>query len=135
MKNNGNNPQEVKQKEQFLEQHLCKLSEDLKDIISPLWDRMDQLLETTDRMLHLLEQKQLDDSADLKNRLIDNHDLKEILKVGNTNFFEKKSLFKTYNIGKDYYLQDEVLAVIKRHEVKVDKIAQNGNIKSRKSPT
>lgn len=135
MKSNVNNKQEVQQNEQLLDQHLHKLCEDLKDIISPLWDRMDQLLETTDRMVQLLEQNQLDDSSALKNRLIDNHDLKEILKVGNTNFFEKKSLFKTYNLGKDYYLQDEVLAVIKRHEVKVNKIGQNENIKSKKSPT
>lgn len=94
-----------------------ELTQDLKEIIAPLWDRIDQLIETTKGISLLMTQGQVKEDINLSDRLIDNHDLKKILKLGNTTFFEKKSLFKTYNLGKDYYLQDEVLKVIKMHEV------------------
>ncbi|ERJ59269.1 hypothetical protein [Sphingobacterium paucimobilis] len=104
--------------EKYVEQCSAKkLTEELIEIITPLWDRMDQLIETTKEISLLMMQNQNHEDLNLSQRLIDNHDLKKMLKLGNTTFFEKKALFRTYNLGKDYYLQDEVLEVIKMHEV------------------
>lgn len=50
-------------------------------------------------------------------RLLDNADLKHLLKIGDTKFFRVKKLFKTYRMdGKDYYLSDEILESLRKHE-------------------
>ncbi|GGH11979.1 hypothetical protein FAZ19_00020 [Sphingobacterium alkalisoli] len=57
------------------------------------------------------------DKETLKKMVMDNMDLKALFKSGNTKFFQMKKLFKTYELDStDFYLADEVLETIKKHQ-------------------
>lgn len=56
------------------------------------------------------------DKEMLKKMLMDNTDLKELFKSGNTKFFQMKKLFNTYELDStDFYLADEVLETIRKY--------------------
>ncbi|NGM64421.1 hypothetical protein [Sphingobacterium sp. SGR-19] len=85
-----------------------------------------QLLEKTIELLEKLNQRFENLSTNLldrvapplKDQLLDNTDLKGILKVGDTKFFQLKrsTIFPTYRLnGKDYYLENEILEAIRIH--------------------
>lgn len=66
-----------------------------------------------DHMLHILEQIK---SNINKDTLLDNAELKTLLKVADTKFFKLKAkkVFKVYDLyGKDYYFQSEVYEAIR----------------------
>lgn len=82
-------------------------------------------LALTNELLHrqnellgqLLQQAPPAKNMSLQERLLDNTDLKHILKIADTKFFQAKKLFKTYRLdNKDYYLLDEVLDTIQEHK-------------------
>lgn len=101
-------------------QSVC-LACNLRSIALPLWGRLDQLIESTERMLQIISERteQTVPNLDLKQQLIDNHDLKAILKVKETKYSSMKKKFKSYEIdSKQYYLEAEILEVIRKHEVK-----------------
>jgi hypothetical protein len=80
-------------------------------------DHMNRLFENQNRLLDtLIAQMDKTDKESLQKRLLDNTDLKDILKIADTKFFKVKKLFKTYRLDqKDYYLIDEVLDTIREH--------------------
>jgi len=80
-------------------------------------DHMNRLFENQNKLLHtLIAVMDKSDKESLQKRLLDNTDLKEILKIADTKFFKVKKLFKTYRLDqKDYYLIDEVLDTIREH--------------------
>lgn len=52
----------------------------------------------------------------LINNLLDNTDIKQIFKIGDTKFFSLKKLLEHYRPdGKDYYFADEVIQTIKKY--------------------
>lgn len=56
------------------------------------------------------------DKETLKKMVMDNMDLKELFKSGNTKFFQMKKLFKSYELDSTpFYLADEVLETIRKH--------------------
>ncbi|MBE8722970.1 hypothetical protein [Sphingobacterium pedocola] len=68
------------------------------------------------------------DKEMLKKMLMDNMDLKELFKSGNTKFFQMKKLFKTYELNStDFYLADEVLETIKKHRMATKDNSQTNN--------
>ncbi|RZF57897.1 hypothetical protein [Sphingobacterium corticibacterium] len=84
-----------------------------------LQERVIELLEKLDERFEKLSNALLDWAPEsLKNQLLDNTDLKGILKIGDTKFFQLKKcrVFPTYRLnGKDYYLENEVLEAIRIH--------------------
>lgn len=68
-------------------------------------------------LTQLLDRPAAVDKDTLKRTVMDNTDLKELFKVANTKFFSIKKYFKTYELDKtDFYLADEVLDTIRKHE-------------------
>ncbi|PRD54709.1 hypothetical protein [Sphingobacterium gobiense] len=85
-----------------------------------LLEKAIELLEKLNQRFENLSINLLDRVApSLKDQLLDNTDLKDILKVGDTKFFQLKKceLFPTYRLnGKDYYLENEILEAIRIHK-------------------
>lgn len=64
----------------------------------------------------LVEQSKKKDKEYLLNNLLDNTDVKQIFKVGDTKLYSIKKKLPTYRPdGKDYYFADEVVDEIKKH--------------------
>lgn len=82
-----------------------------------LHEKTIELLEKLNQHFENLSKKLLDMvSRPLEEELLDNTDLKHILKIGDTKFFQlkKSKLFPTYRLnGKDYYLEKEILEAIR----------------------
>lgn len=82
-----------------------------------LHEKTIELLEKLNQHFENLSKKLLDMvSRPLEDELLDNTDLKHILKIGDTKFFQLKKckLFPTYRLnGKDYYLEKEILEAIR----------------------
>lgn len=58
-----------------------------------------------------------DDKIEPFPKLMDNTDLRQLLKVADTKFYLLKKLFTCYKVlGKDYYFESEVYAVIRSFE-------------------
>lgn len=69
-----------------------KLYEVLKDITTPLWDAIAQLVNMTQQIVQHMNVR-MDRGVNLQEELIDALDLKAILKVGDTKFLEMKKVF------------------------------------------
>lgn len=77
---------------------------------------MEKQVEMLAAMYSMLSKKEL---QKLKTLILDNTDLKEVLKVADTKFFSVKKLFKTYELDKkDYYLLEDIITTLKKHEKK-----------------
>lgn len=91
----------------------------LKAVAYPLSGKLDQLLSTVEGILQLLNNQS---AVNLKHQLIDNYELREILKVKETKFSTMKKLFQSYELDKkQYYLQAEVLDIIRNNVQKNEK--------------
>lgn len=89
----------------------------LENMALPLYERLDMFLDISVRMLELMEARG-DTANNLNEQLMDALELKELLKVGDTKFASMKKLFRTYEVDKKpYYLKQEVLEIIRHHEV------------------
>lgn len=91
----------------------------LKAVEHPLSGKLDQLLSTVEGILQLLNNQS---AVNLRHQLIDNYELREILKVKETKFSTMKKLFQSYELDKkQYYLQAEVLDIIRNNVQKNEK--------------
>lgn len=93
----------------------------MEQLLQKLIDQQRKTVKLTKKqnmlLTQLLDRPAAVDKDTLKRTVMDNTDLKELFKVANTKFFSIKKYFKTYELDKtDFYLADEVLDTIRKHE-------------------
>lgn len=75
------------------------------------------------------------DKEMLKKMIIDNADMKEILKVADTKFYRIKKLFTAYELdNKDYYLTDEIIKTIKKYKIEDEEDDQSSSENTEERP-
>lgn len=79
------------------------------------------LLQQISNDLKILSQLAEDNNGeDLNKNILDNTDLKQILKIRDTKLFElkKAKIFTTYNLkGKDLYFKNEIIESIRKNKI------------------
>ena len=95
-----------------MEKHFQKIVKNQKASIA--------LLKQVVRFLQELNRQAVDQNIeDLDKTIMDNTDLKQALKIGDTKLFElkKDKIFPTYRLkGKDYYLKQEIIDSIRKNK-------------------
>ena len=102
--------------------------EQLIEILIQQQKKSNKMSKAQNRLIaKLLELLEPSGKEGLKNNIMDNADLKEILKVADTKFFRIKKLFKTYELdNKDYYLAGEILETLRLNQrQQLDKNSNN----------